>query len=296
MPSLQCVPLLDSFNASLWFALRVSSSFMTGMVGFITLASWVLREAYESYSQLGGGFKKKSLIIFQSFRREGEDKWCAWCEDIRTDLTLPKESFRLINWPSKELEISVAWHLHRFGCFSEGRLQCLDVGEMWGLEGTNAVIFIEPNVDIKLASSLNEDKQNKHNLIPKYSQYQYHPKNHWLCRWYVFSFNGLWLEIFFSWFILIHSTGISEYSTVWIAKPFFPCYFGSAKKPMKKPSFEWTSKNHPHEKNKFWVWHHPMVKTMLNSSWSRLTSRCVFFGRSFAAYLVPLHVTDTPSR
>ena len=87
-------------------------------------------------------FQKTSLIIFQSCRREGEDKWCAWCEDIRTDLTLPKESFRLINWPSKELEISVAWHLHRFGCFSEGRLQCLDVGGMWGLEGKKTRWFL----------------------------------------------------------------------------------------------------------------------------------------------------------
>lgn len=128
---------------------------------------------------------------------------------------------------------------HGFWCFSEGRLQCLDVGEIWGLEGKNAVIFIEPNVDIKLASSVDEDKQNKHNLIPKYSQYQYHPKNHWLCRWYVFSFNGLWLEIFFGWFILIHSAGKSEYSTVWIAKPLFSRYFGSPKK--------------NYEKTKFWV-------------------------------------------
>ena len=72
---------------------------------------------------------------------------------------------------------------------------------------------------------------------------------------------------------------------------------GVQKKTMKKPSFEWTSKNHPHEKNKFWVVTSSHGSfTMLNSSWSRLTSRCVFFGRSFAAYLVPLHVTDTPSR
>ena len=39
---------------------------MTGMVGFITLAPWVLREAYESYSQLGGGFKKQVLSFFRA--------------------------------------------------------------------------------------------------------------------------------------------------------------------------------------------------------------------------------------
>ena len=145
-------------------------------------------------------------------------------------------------------------------------------GEMWGLEGKNAVIFIEPNVDIKLASSLNEDKQNKHNLIPTYSQYQYHSKNHWLCRWYVFSFNGLWLEICFSWFIFD-----SFYRKIWIQHglncktSLFALFRQSKKNPWKNQVLSGHPKIIPMKKNKFWVVtsSHGSWKPWLNSSWVR---------------------------